>query len=1330
MTVNENAGTVSVPILIAYPHSRPVDVTVTNISPGTAPGVLAEGPDLRVPSFTVRIAAGATSVPFKIEVIDDSVEEPIEFANFRISDVREVGGLGRRAYIPAATSDFTLGVRANDTSTPPVVQFSQSVIRVVEGTRSVEASVVLDKPWGLSVYVTIEQVSGSATYPEDIRYPQIVEVPAGATSVPFAVTAVSDSLNEAPAERADIRIATAVAATIGTRAVLTIGVFDPDPPAPTADPDIGWVDSGFQISEGPSGTSAVLSFGVLNEPDPEFGPVEVSLSVGVGSTAGADGDFTLSATSFTIEPGQTTAAVTITATPDASVEGTEVVVLILAVTSGSATISRSTIKGRIVDGTPGAGGSAELHVERIGSGSGFTGESLVQVAMPLDPPVTPANLPDFNIDGWPCDVLPMTYAIEDDTKVDTVRCVALVPNSSGAPSIPSPGTSPGRIEIAEGPGIKMQVPHLMPIALDGVYIELRASFSENAIYRAPLDGSGTVLATEVIRDGERVRQTRMLIEPRLIAQLSGGTGGTDNVGPQEVTDGIAGPAGEGGVGPDYAGPGGEGEGVNKDLEGDRGATPTGGGSDPKDGGTPREEMCGLIEVFVTERSDFEAMHLDVVFYNAKWDKDDDPHTVATAGDGPIWFRDLRLRGFDVGTHDVALAQERQLVHYVDGDTVMLAGPPQGNPGNSNLINPGQWFARRMVIYKRATVTGAIAKDIAERKDFAAMAEGDIGFTEGGWLGWQPVPKFSQLPSIQATPQQSQEVTGQWDRIRERGQRRLDITRDYFATGDFQRAGRDREDPPTRVTDCGWFKPWGAGAFGPFGDPRAPGQEQMELWGNQLPCWHNMFAEMLRTDGWIERDGIAIMDVESGKPATMEDFCSQTDGEVPYGFESYGYKFAWMVPAHMRHPDEDGVREQDELCRMDLPWNDRAAVQARGFDIRSEAGVNWQKINGVTDWAPCAFTHYSRMLSVVRPTAYLLDDPIARRCLEFRGLIASLGYGHKDVWQDGAKPWERFPRSRFNNNLKYITDNSLNADTLNRGRFADSNGMGRAAETPRGFAHPWAGILSWYHFADNAMREYLDGGSVARGGDGSIFTMMGEVAKHMVCGNGMLVSNADLSQYDDTPPDIPNRLGGVPGGQAIHGINEFWSVTKPYHHVYLEQVWTPLRKMLARDAAKAGWLDTAIAVLDIWEDAAEVHIPDTGMQWPRLAHGTIGTAGANNPALSVANARAGDGLWLYRPDGLLGTPPNQYFGFISPMDGVAMALSYRLRHGNWGGTLKMCKRQFGAPSSQTDAQFLKNLWTFVSEVGYARSAENTQICKVLPVIALLQQDGVTHPDMPS
>ncbi len=311
---------------ISLDKAATTDVTVTVSAAGST---ATDGTDFTLPSTTVTIPSGQTSVTFLVNTIDDQNQESLEAVALQLSN----------------PSGATLGAKTSATGTildndaPPADLPTISIANAPDVTEGGDAvfTITLSKASDTPVTVNYVTVGGDAQDGDDYTGSQgTITIPAGQTSITLSIATINDSTYESRPETFSVSLSDPVGATLyKDGAFVRILDNDPAPVLPT-----------ISISDAPTVTEGGLMTFTVTLSAAQTSPVTVEYWSSISTP-----DYTSAAGVLTFDPGQTTKTISIQTNPDTEVEQNETVTMNLQAPSG-ATISRAVATGIISDGPP------------------------------------------------------------------------------------------------------------------------------------------------------------------------------------------------------------------------------------------------------------------------------------------------------------------------------------------------------------------------------------------------------------------------------------------------------------------------------------------------------------------------------------------------------------------------------------------------------------------------------------------------------------------------------------------------------------------------------------------------------------------------------------------------------------------------------------------------------------------------------------------------------------------------------------------------------------------------------------------------------------------
>ena len=317
VTVAEGA---SAAFTIALSTASGHDVTVTAATAdGTA---VAPGDYTARSAVTVTIAAGTTSASFDVATTEDTLDEPNETFEVRLSSPTGGATLADGTGIGTITDD-------DDAPTPSIDD-----VTVAEGA-SATFTISLSTASGRDVTVTATTADGTATAPGDYTHTtQTVTIAAGTASASFTVATTADSTAE-PDETFTVALSAPAHATLHASDHTGTGtITDDETPALSID-DV-------TVTEGDT-AAFTISLSTASGRD-----VTVTATTADG-TASAPGDYTHTTQTVTIAAGTTSASFTVATTEDTLDEPNETFEVRLSSPTGGATLADATGIGTITD---------------------------------------------------------------------------------------------------------------------------------------------------------------------------------------------------------------------------------------------------------------------------------------------------------------------------------------------------------------------------------------------------------------------------------------------------------------------------------------------------------------------------------------------------------------------------------------------------------------------------------------------------------------------------------------------------------------------------------------------------------------------------------------------------------------------------------------------------------------------------------------------------------------------------------------------------------------------------------------------------------------------
>lgn len=325
VTVNENAGTVTVDIDIIDANNSPTSV---DISLGTS--TASNGADFVFtnPTTLTFPANNNISQSVTLTIVDDALVEGSEDIVLELTNVTNNAYLGTNI-------THTVIIADNDVSgTDPQVEFNASSVTVNESTGTVDVIVDIVNANSNATSVDVELSASSATNGSDFTFtnPTTVTFPANSSSSQIISIPIIDDILVEGSESINLSLTNPTNnATIGSVSTHLISITDNDV---SANPLVAFGSSSQTVSEGVGSVTVNISIS-----NPNSSPTDVDVAL-VSSTATNGSDFTFSSPTTVSFPANssTSQSVTLPITDDLITEGTENIVLQLQNPSNSASI--------------------------------------------------------------------------------------------------------------------------------------------------------------------------------------------------------------------------------------------------------------------------------------------------------------------------------------------------------------------------------------------------------------------------------------------------------------------------------------------------------------------------------------------------------------------------------------------------------------------------------------------------------------------------------------------------------------------------------------------------------------------------------------------------------------------------------------------------------------------------------------------------------------------------------------------------------------------------------------------------------------------------------
>jgi putative intracellular protease/amidase len=309
-SVNEMAGTVTIPVLLTTPSPTTV------ILPFTIGGT-ATSADRTVSSSPLTIPAGQTSAAIVVNVINDALDELNESVTLTL-------GTPTNATL-GPTTTHTLTIVDNDAS--PLVQFTAMAQNALESAGAVRAIVRLAQPSGLDVTVPVT-VGGTASAADaSVSTILPVVIPAGQTSAAVDVSIVNDALAE-PTETLVLALGSPTNGTLGAVNTHTVTIVDND-----SGVSVQLAAAAMTVHEAGGSFPVFVTMSSL-------APTEVVVPLNFAGSA-TSADYNVSNQEVRIPAGQTRGIFTIRVTDDQLDELAETIVVSLGTPNGGASVGSS-----------------------------------------------------------------------------------------------------------------------------------------------------------------------------------------------------------------------------------------------------------------------------------------------------------------------------------------------------------------------------------------------------------------------------------------------------------------------------------------------------------------------------------------------------------------------------------------------------------------------------------------------------------------------------------------------------------------------------------------------------------------------------------------------------------------------------------------------------------------------------------------------------------------------------------------------------------------------------------------------------------------------------
>ena len=312
VTYNENAGTISANITITNPNASATSVDVA-LGGGTA----TSGLDYSFTPTTVTFPAGSSATQaVTLAIIDDAMVEPTE------TIILSLQNPSNSAIINPNTSQ-TINITDNDVGSSPSVSFDGASLSVNENAGTVMVNITITNPNASPTSVDVALGASTATIGVDFSYttPTTVTFPAGSSATQSVVLGIIDDAVVESTEDIVLNLTNPTNnANISPNGSHTISIIDNEPA-----PDVEVSFDAASITVDESAGTVLVDVLITN---PNANPTSVDIVLGA-STATIGADFSFSTpTTVTFPAGSSvTQNVVVGIIDDATVEGTENIVL-------------------------------------------------------------------------------------------------------------------------------------------------------------------------------------------------------------------------------------------------------------------------------------------------------------------------------------------------------------------------------------------------------------------------------------------------------------------------------------------------------------------------------------------------------------------------------------------------------------------------------------------------------------------------------------------------------------------------------------------------------------------------------------------------------------------------------------------------------------------------------------------------------------------------------------------------------------------------------------------------------------------------------------------
>lgn len=1091
-------------------------------------------------------------------------------------------------------------------------------------------------------------------------------------------------------------------ATVGVGGTLTLTIIDDDNPVT---PEATFMSGNLSLIEG--GLAKVVRVSLTGSVS-----TPTNISIQAGGTAVVGTDYTENGLTVTGGSGRTLvvpanatqATFTVTALEDLTPDSGETIEYTLVAAAGYTIGSPDTVT--IVIGEAGGPNSSEgrLNVEGIALGDGsanlsYSGPRTFFTTLPVNPPSQ--VLPEYYVttDEAPAEQIAAQVIglnrNSDDEWLSLQLCVT-VDKPNGKQSVPGDATNP-HITIKKGTGgvLHSRANQFFAFDLSTYEVEIKlANVTTPYVFRPgdPVGAGGLLFAPQVDYEGPYSRRT--VYKGRFINP-------------------------------------------NKPVPSTRG----------------REDECLIVKFVVEERTDVDAIRVDVIVENSALAPLVNPRSTNPDSDGTVYFDWIKLHTGNL-TDSLVANTNRASIGVEAGSSSrsywlvkpQVDIPDQGwaqTPATEEHgMLPGDSFTRRLVAFK-SSIGSVIATQLAKRYDHGYVC-GGLGFESGGWLdaGYH-LPPFDQL-AINFAGQSQMRA---WNAL---GVTLEGTTVSQVENSTIRGVSSGRKH-------FGWAKPSGDANPGNSGETGL-----INAIGTRSFGFRAGNVSLLLCDAMQERHRLATFNTQTGKLFTDRNLIDAgldsgiiTSNVMPIGYTSSTKNKFFTCAWHWTNPSDSSSTSSSgswALAPTDLPWNLNSSGKSTYYlspTTASNNSFNWQ-FNYGGYWGPHHGTHSSRTHTGFRMAAYFLNDYASKQCIAHEGESKMMGIS-RFLNAPGNDPIMREDLGHSDHNVRHLENSQNNSygDTvnkpLNRGYWWNSYNDSRLETgTPRGISHPSMSVAMHYSFADDEDRARItDGGNTNLATTHNwpllLTNYIGRLVTPTGC-IGILFKRGGspffqgTRENEQTWPNVPTRSGKLPG---------FWNVSTAFptptlnnpeglhyggshgiHITYSHQMALTMRRTFPNLGTPYDPWTTMLGWSKWWSNSSDNFVTDdpynAGQRgaWHYSAFwvASVGDQGADNPPLTPAAMENGDAFWYGMTQeietgvGYLQREPTR-FAFT--------ATAYAMANGGYGDAAKGIARNYsrdGALDSDIYALALADLQNSVDDLS------NGKLVYAFPVVGHMAWTG--------